>query len=393
MRLTVKAPVSLRRSRVWSGGSMAMNRPGTCGDGSVGGGHAGGLVRHVEDAEVLAGAEPGVGQELADRVVAGDEPALVTVGEDHGTDRAGLAQPGDLAGRVERARVALHGQAVRDGNRGAVVRHGGNHLAPRLPRACHGPDTAADRTLTWEFVTARRRGGRSSGRGVGSRRAVRPVSASPSRRPSIRHRFIPHTRSGVLCAGRWKGQLPSTISPSRSAGLETVCPPACLTTVSSASLDGPCHCGRAVAGPVRGAPVEDRAWRFAGWSRLLDAARPAAARPVRSAARGSDTSISCADRRYSFAGRPAPGPVRPVRRSWTTSSRPSSASRVEVERGSLARQLHRRGGLVATHGGGLADHVLVQPAPGRLVERCYRGDLRRPGSASASTILKPTSVD
>ena len=41
MRLTVKAPVSLRRSRVWSGGSMAMNRPGTCGDGSVGTGMPG----------------------------------------------------------------------------------------------------------------------------------------------------------------------------------------------------------------------------------------------------------------------------------------------------------------------------------------------------------------
>ena len=35
IRLTVNAPVSLRRRRVWSGGSMLMNSPGTCGEGSV----------------------------------------------------------------------------------------------------------------------------------------------------------------------------------------------------------------------------------------------------------------------------------------------------------------------------------------------------------------------
>jgi hypothetical protein len=29
MRLTVNAPMSLRRSLLWSGGSMLMNRPGT----------------------------------------------------------------------------------------------------------------------------------------------------------------------------------------------------------------------------------------------------------------------------------------------------------------------------------------------------------------------------
>lgn len=41
IRLTVKAPVSLLRSRVWSGGSMAMNMPGSCGDGSVAAGMPG----------------------------------------------------------------------------------------------------------------------------------------------------------------------------------------------------------------------------------------------------------------------------------------------------------------------------------------------------------------
>ena len=35
IRLTVKAPVSRLRSRPWSGGSIAMNMPGSCGDGSV----------------------------------------------------------------------------------------------------------------------------------------------------------------------------------------------------------------------------------------------------------------------------------------------------------------------------------------------------------------------
>ena len=35
MRLTVKAPVSRLRIREWSGGSIEMNMPGICGDGSV----------------------------------------------------------------------------------------------------------------------------------------------------------------------------------------------------------------------------------------------------------------------------------------------------------------------------------------------------------------------
>ncbi|GAA3434137.1 hypothetical protein GCM10018954_037410 [Kutzneria kofuensis] len=72
----------------------------------------------MQDADVLAGAEAGVGQHLADLVVAGDQPALVAVREDQRADRAGLAQAADPAGRVERTGVALGGQALRNGKPG-----------------------------------------------------------------------------------------------------------------------------------------------------------------------------------------------------------------------------------------------------------------------------------
>jgi hypothetical protein len=107
------------------------------------GGHARDLEGLVQNADVLAGAEPGVGHDLADGLVAGDDPALVTVREDQRTDRASLAQPGDVARRVEGAGIAVGGQAVRDGNRvthrissrGGVC---GHHLRP----AGHRADTA-----------------------------------------------------------------------------------------------------------------------------------------------------------------------------------------------------------------------------------------------------------
>lgn len=49
MRLLVKAPTSMRRKRVCSGGSMPRNRPGTCRDGPVAVGMPP-VERHVEHA-------------------------------------------------------------------------------------------------------------------------------------------------------------------------------------------------------------------------------------------------------------------------------------------------------------------------------------------------------
>jgi hypothetical protein len=52
---------------------------------------------------------------------------------------------------------------------------------------------------------------------------------------------------------------------------------------------------------------------------------------------------------------------------------------VEMERRGGARQLQRGGSIVATHRFGLAHHVVVQPAAGRLAECGDRRDLGVPG--------------
>ena len=79
----------------------------------------------------------------------------------------------------------------------------------------------------------------------------------------------------------------------------------------------PCHA------PVRSAP------RRRGRSqRRADRARsPSARPPARSGAGAGRTRSRRPARRYSLAGRPAPGPVRPVRRRYSVCSRPASTSR------------------------------------------------------------------
>src|SRR5207247_1189882 len=108
-----------------------------------------------------------------DRVVAGDDPALVAVGEDHGTDRASLAQQGDLAGRVERARIALHGEAVRNGNRLTHrISSRGGCCDQHRRRTRHRTDTA----LT----------------------PIRPGVASTAGRPPMAHDKIGRVQIGIL---------------------------------------------------------------------------------------------------------------------------------------------------------------------------------------------------
>jgi hypothetical protein len=60
---------------------------------------------------------------------------------------------------------------------------------------------------------------------------------------------------------------------------------------------------------------------------------------------------------------------------------------VEMKRRGRARQLKRGGSVVATDRFGLARHVVVEPAAGRLVECGDRRDLVLPGSIYNQLLL------
>lgn len=115
---------------------------------------------------------------------------------------------------------------------------------------------------------------------------------------------MPRTVCVCSRASAWKGQVPSTIV-TVVAGLEAVV----LQEVEHARVLP----GQPGADVVR-LSVQDGTDRFAGGLGLLQGL--ARSRPASSYRRSGRLTVTCfAERRYSLAGLPAPGPVRPLRRS------------------------------------------------------------------------------
>ena len=105
---------------------------------------------------------------------------------------------------------------------------------------------------------------------------------------------------------------------------------------------------------------------------LTAAASSRAARSYWRAGRLTDSSPSA--RRYSFAGRPAPGPLTAGEPAELGGQQPVGDEPVEVERGNRPGDTHRRGGLVLADGVAPVDDEPVQGPSLRLGQRRHAGD-------------------
>src|SRR5690606_12497203 len=141
---------------------------------------------------------------------------------------------------------------------------------------------------------------------------------APSAMPRSRAAFAWQTSSVCAEASRWNGQLASAMPPASSA--RGWYPP----SWGAASSDPACAPSRR---PVAVATLAS-ASRTGRWDRSASSIAEASSSLASSYWRGGiDTCTSPGARRYSLAGRPDPGPVRPLSRRYSVTSSPCSTSR------------------------------------------------------------------
>ena len=150
----------------------------------------------------------------------------------------------------------------------------------------------------------------------------RPLVPDPGG-PPMKATFAPQTRSGTPARRRRTDSCGARSLPSSSRAGSN---PLSARTASIFSTGG-----GVVSGPRASAPMPSpgREPRLEGSRPLRTHAlevRASIRASVRYRRAGNETSSVAPDRRYSLAGRPAPGPRRPESRRYATSRRPASAS-------------------------------------------------------------------